>query len=397
MAIQSPFVGETQKPGFFTSDMKEKMDTESKKNVEKLAKEERQSQVEAEVAKLTQPSQNFVDTSTQSTTEPTRAPSQVETPQAPIAPTIQAQPNLSAGYDKQVTQAQAPYIDQEKQAQEKLDLQMNEVNKIREEQSKMKPQARDFFYNKSTANKVFSAIGLALASLTPEGAKGALSIINNTIDRDLKDQELAYNAKGKQLEDSQSVYKAYMDKLQNVQAAKLAAKNDVLEKLKFQLQAQAQQTNSQEAKARLAIMQQQANIEQQKNAILMQKELAKTQPGANLQALPKEKLVYYTNANDALNAVNNMEKALKSGNRTFTLYGENDFTLARNLFAESLGRMQSGGAIGKEEEKRFLSFAPTPFDSAQMQQKKIDTMKKILNQRIESITGPEQLPSSARK
>lgn len=395
MAIQSPFAGETQKPGFFTPEMKEKMDEESKKNVEQLAKEEKQLAVEAEVNKLTQPAQAFADTSIP--TQPTRSPSQVEIPQAPIAPAPTASVSPTMGYDKAIEKAVTPFIDQEKKAQDELNLKMSDVEKIKTEQAAMKPQARDYFYGKSTANKIFSAIGLALASLTPDGAKGALSIINNTIDRDLKDQEMLYNAKGKELEESKSIYKAYMDKLQNVQAAKLSAKNDMLEKLKFQLQAQAQQTNAQEAKARLAIMQQQADTEMQKNNILLQKELASTKPGANLQNLPKEKLVYYTNANDALVAVNEMEKALAAGSNTYSVIGDNDFTFNRGLFADAIGRMQSGGAITEDEEKRFMNFAPGPFDTAFMQKKKIEKMKKMLGQRIDSIIGQEQLPTSARK
>lgn len=114
------------------------------------------------------------------------------------------------------------------------------------------------------------------------------------------------------------------------------------------------------------------------------KRFAKTPEGRlkGLSGTDKQRL---DNAKLGLITTQGMADALKSGDNTFSLIGDNDFTQQRTLFEEALGRMQSGGAISKEEEKRFRSMAPTATDSSEMQQKKLSQLQSEMNSRLSTL------------
>ena len=61
----------------------------------------------------------------------------------------------------------------------------------------------------------------------------------------------------------------------------------------------------------------------------------------------------FDNIRMGINAINDIQSALDSGTRKFSLKGDNKFTASRRLFTEAIGRMQSGGAINSEEAKSF--------------------------------------------
>jgi hypothetical protein len=86
---------------------------------------------------------------------------------------------------------------------------------------------------------------------------------------------------------------------------------------------------------------------------------------------------------DAIRAVDGMEAALRAGQSTISMVGDNDFTLHEKLYNEALSRMQSGGAITEEETKRFQKMAPTTFDSDEIRRKKIEELKTLFNSRLE--------------
>jgi hypothetical protein len=75
------------------------------------------------------------------------------------------------------------------------------------------------------------------------------------------------------------------------------------------------------------------------------------------------------------NGVNEMTKALQDGDWTISVIGDNNYTQALRNTAEAFGRLQSGGAINKEEEARFVAMAPKMFDSPEMKAKKLNDMK----------------------
>lgn len=129
---------------------------------------------------------------------------------------------------------------------------------------------------------------------------------------------------------------------------------------------------------------------------LEEKKFSKT-PEGRLQKLGAEQKQRLDNAKLGLISTRGMSDALKAGDNTFSLVGDNDFTQQRSLFEESLGRMQSGGAISKEEEKRFKEMAPTKWDSAEMQQKKLAQLENEMNSRIGTLGfKPEDVGIAAR-
>ena len=78
-----------------------------------------------------------------------------------------------------------------------------------------------------------------------------------------------------------------------------------------------------------------------------------------------------------------MRDALAKGDYTFSVVGDNDFTHNLDIMAENYGRMQSGGAINKDEEARFKRMAPGIGDSKEMQLKKLKHMEEMFLERAE--------------
>jgi hypothetical protein len=87
----------------------------------------------------------------------------------------------------------------------------------------------------------------------------------------------------------------------------------------------------------------------------------------------------------AYKAIFDMEDAIRKGVNKRTLVGDNDYTYAQNRFVEGIGRMQSGGAIGKEETENFKRLIPGMFDGKDLTNKKIKDMKLELEARLKSI------------
>lgn len=107
-------------------------------------------------------------------------------------------------------------------------------------------------------------------------------------------------------------------------------------------------------------------------------------------------------ANEGINAVNGMTAALDSGvgpsridsNTPLlgTFVSDNAFTSNQRIAAEMFGRLQSGGAINKEEENRFIAMGPRPGDDPQQARLKLAAQKAALEDRMKIVGGsPESL------
>lgn len=105
-------------------------------------------------------------------------------------------------------------------------------------------------------------------------------------------------------------------------------------------------------------------------------------PAKDLNAMQLQRL---DNISMGINAVQGMKDALASGDWTVSPIGDNNYTMARRSFEEALGRMQSGGAINKEESARFRKMVPGPMDSSEIQQKKLQTMEAELASRAKNM------------
>lgn len=112
--------------------------------------------------------------------------------------------------------------------------------------------------------------------------------------------------------------------------------------------------------------------------------------GTEKKKLSGEEQKRLDSASMALAGVQGMRQALAKGDNTFSAIGDNDFTVWRRDFEEGLGRMQSGGAITDDEAARFKDMAPTAFDSAEMQQKKLNKLEAEMSARIRGLgANPE--------
>ncbi|MBK7892830.1 MAG: hypothetical protein IPJ84_19140 [Bdellovibrionales bacterium] len=112
----------------------------------------------------------------------------------------------------------------------------------------------------------------------------------------------------------------------------------------------------------------------------------KKTPEGRLQGLGAEGKQRFDNAKLGLKTVQGMADALlRNDQNTFSVIGDNDFTQQRALFEESLGRMQSGGAISKPEEERFKAMAPTWRDSPAIQKKKLEYLQSEMRSRLGTL------------
>ena len=191
---------------------------------------------------------------------------------------------------------------------------------------------------------------------------------------DLKDKGLMKGPDGSIQYDPNS-YKQQKANADLIEANKKALK-DAEEKI---------DTPEQAIKKKLDLDLKTAQLESLKNTMnekTVKAEKAKTVEGkiANLNSTDKTN---YDKTRMALSAVKDMKKALSEGDMTVTLPGkENKYTLAAKTYEEAFGRLQSGGAISKEENKRFSEFRPSVFDSAEMQQYKLDQLEKEFSSRL---------------
>ncbi len=93
----------------------------------------------------------------------------------------------------------------------------------------------------------------------------------------------------------------------------------------------------------------------------------------------------FDNSKLGLEYTQQMDAALASGDNTFSVVGDNNFTNSLALAAEAFGRMQSGGAINHQEEARFMKMSPTKTDSVPIQRQKLQNMQKLFADRLHTL------------
>ena len=105
-----------------------------------------------------------------------------------------------------------------------------------------------------------------------------------------------------------------------------------------------------------------------------------------------EKLKRLGSARMAYNALNDVEQALSKGSSVLPEFltgptGDNEFSEAARNFVEGFGRMQSGGAITADEDKRFARLLPRFQDDPEMRAKKLSRLKEEVRLRIQELGG----------
>lgn len=104
-----------------------------------------------------------------------------------------------------------------------------------------------------------------------------------------------------------------------------------------------------------------------------------------LKDLGSEDKKRYDSAKMALNGVLGMGASLDMGHKTYSIVGDNPFTIAERNFTEGLGRMQSGGAINADENKRFRDMAPKLLDTKETREYKLQQLQKELKSRMATL------------
>lgn len=126
-------------------------------------------------------------------------------------------------------------------------------------------------------------------------------------------------------------------------------------------------------------------------------------PEQKLEKLGAESRKAVGSIASGLDAIENMKVALAKGDDAdyitadtpFVggLISDTPFSENQRLLAEVVGRLQSGGAINSEEEKRFMAMGPRPGDSKAVQARKLDNQKKFLENKLTAFSlESEQLP-----
>ena len=79
--------------------------------------------------------------------------------------------------------------------------------------------------------------------------------------------------------------------------------------------------------------------------------------------------------------------SLAKGDWTFSPI-DNTYTINRRMAAEAFGRMQSGGAINKDEEARFEKMLPSTIDSPEKQAEKLSILRQTIMDRARTLGVP---------
>jgi hypothetical protein len=272
---------------------------------------------------------------------------------------------------------------QKKQTQDAENIQ-NQIKSTEDVLLEKDQKIKDFKFNdrslwekSSTGQKLLLLVGGFLSSASSEGAKAFQDSVQRSIDTDLALQNKKLDSLKESKKLSESLLGQLRVQLGDKEKANMAYQSLIYQKLGTQLDANA-------AKFKSSIMAQNAKLGAQeafnKAQIEREKLIAKSAEPKKQGAEVKKRL---EDTKSALDAVILMKQALTKGENTFSLVGENPFTLAQNKFIESYGRRQSGGAIGEEERKAFKARTPVSTDSKEMQKKKLDQLEAELAQSLQ--------------
>ena len=231
-----------------------------------------------------------------------------------------------------------------------------------------------FWKSKDSTGKAMTAIGLILGGIGQGLAGGenpALQFLNAQIDRDIDAQKATISQKG-------NIIKALHEKMGNIKDATSVAKAMYANIYAAKLQKAAADSKDPMAKARADMAIGQIRAEQAKLVM-------GAAQGQALSKMNSSDKVRYDNAKMGLLAANDMEKAFGQGDNTFRVIGDNNFTESLRRYAEAFGRMQSGGAINKDEEDRFRAMAPGVTDSKEMQKRKMQKLREMFESRMQTL------------
>lgn len=187
--------------------------------------------------------------------------------------------------------------------------------------------------------------------------------------------------RGLAIDDNASAY----DVLQMMDPKKITESEADLERQRILKREDNDFNGKQKALDRQSAYQLKSMEEQQKYAL-------KNKPEEKMKSLSGTDKARFDNALMVLKGIDEMGAALDAGNNTFSMIGDNDYTAAERRSTEAYGRMQSGGAINKEEEGRFSKTLPGMSDAKEMQRKKLLTQREEMLSRLKTLGfTPEEI------
>lgn len=127
-------------------------------------------------------------------------------------------------HDRRAQQVEAERLDAHKQGLAAADKKLAEIDQLGKEFTEGKIDRGRYLANKSTGDRIMMGIGLGLSvmgqSLMGQGGPNpAVGIIMEAIDKDVADQRYELEKKGKAVELKRGLYKEFLDRLGNKQAA----------------------------------------------------------------------------------------------------------------------------------------------------------------------------------
>lgn len=201
------------------------------------------------------------------------------------------------------------------------------------------------------------------------------------------------------------IAKAYGDKWQHVTSADsnlLFKPLELSETIKNRAELARQREESSRLReesyqARLAEQEMRRQERQDAIDLKAEEENKKNTPEERIKALDTSGKARFDNALMVLKAIDEMGVALDNGDNTFSLVGDNAYSAASRRATEAFGRLQSGGAINKDEEKRFEKTLPMSTDDKKMQRHKLLTQREEMLSRLKTLGfTPEQIGYQTR-
>ena len=274
----------------------------------------------------------------------------------------------------------------EAQRKKEVDQAQSELKNLEQEYADTTLTDPDLWGNASTGGKIALALGAIFSSLTPASGAAFRSGIQSNIDRDIDLQKSNLAKKRTTIDGKKSLYAQNLERYKDEDLAGIATREIYLNKIQNDIQSKMATAKSPLVLSKLKLGLGTIQEEKQKNTEAF---IIKVSTVKGKSAKAKE-----LNSSDKVRADNlklldrsmvDIEDALMKGVNTFSLMGDNEFTLAAKYAAEAFGRMQSGGAINDEESAKFLSLLPTYKDSDKVKKLKIEQAKKLVKERAETL------------
>jgi hypothetical protein len=251
---------------------------------------------------------------------------------------------------------------------------------------------KDYWTDKGAGARISANIARALGGAFAKGAGGdGVNQIGKDIDADIqrdtdaklkrlqlvKDQNSEirkdYDTKMGLLKDEGAVRDAMMADSYAVMAAKIQG-------IKARTSSDMVRLNADKALAEIMF---------KKSELQKASAAAAMNPSAQqkMEKLPNESKARLDNARSVAESMQRMRQIIKEKGKggTFSLVGDNEYTMEMDRAAEAYGRMQSGGAINKDEEARFMRQMGSLKDSADIIGKKIDRMDDEMTSRMSTL------------